>query len=165
MLLKALWMDSWPTNDHDSWTRGFISLISVKKTTDSLNARAGADSRASSETARPGEFQTFTCKPGNAKRCKQRVYRVPIRNVPETTFRNCPRRELTQELRERIARRVSIRNVTGTTFKNCANKEFKEFQLETSEKRRSRKRCKHTIYGISIRIARTEDLARRKVEG
>ena len=108
MLLKALRMDSWPTNDCDSWTQGFISLIFVEKSTDSLNARAGADSRASSETARPGEFQTFTCKPGSAKRSKQRVYRVPIRNVTETTFRNCPRKELIQELREQIVRRMPI---------------------------------------------------------
>ena len=105
MLLKALRMDSWPTNDCDSWTQGFISLIFVEKSTDSLNARAGADSRASSETARPGEFQTFTCKPGSAKRCKREVSELPVRNVTETSI------------------------------ENCANTEFNEFQLETLKPR------------------------------
>ena len=138
MLLKPLRVDSWPAFDDEKWIQDLISLIFVEKTTHSLNARAGADSRASSETARPGEFQTFTCKPGSAKRCKQRVYRMPIRNVTETTFRNCPRREFTQELREQRIHRAPIKNVTETTIKNCANREFKEFQLETLEKRRSR---------------------------
>ena len=96
MLPKPLRMDSWPSNYHAEWIQDFISLIFVEKTIHSLNARAGADSRASSETARPGEFQTFTCKPGSAKRCKQAVSELPIRNVTETPFENCANREFTE---------------------------------------------------------------------
>ena len=96
LLLKPLRVDSWPTNDHEKWIRDLISLIFVEKTTHSLNARAGADSRASSETARPGTFQTFTCKPGSAKRCKQEVSELPIRNVTETSIENCANTEFTE---------------------------------------------------------------------
>ena len=73
MLLKPLRVDSWPTNNHEKWIHDLISLIFVQKTIYSLSARAGADSRASSETAGPGEFETFTCKPGSSKRCKRIV--------------------------------------------------------------------------------------------
>ena len=96
VLLEPIRMDSWPTNDDDSWIRGLISLIFVKNTTHSMNARAGANSRASSETARPGEFQTFTFKPGSAKRCKQEVSELPIGNVTETSIENCANREFTE---------------------------------------------------------------------
>ena len=96
ILLKRLQMNSWPSNDHDSLIRGLIPLIFVEKTIHSLNARAGADFRASSETARPGEFQTFTCKPGSAKRCKQGVSELPIRNVTETSIENCANRKFTE---------------------------------------------------------------------
>ena len=96
MLLKPLRVDSWPKNDHDSWIQDLISLIFVEKTTHSLNARAGADSRASSETARPGTFQTFTFRTARAESCKRRVYRVPIRNVTETLIENCANREFTE---------------------------------------------------------------------
>ena len=64
MLLKPLRMNSWPTNDHHLWIRGWISLIFVEKTIDSLNARAGADSRASSETARRVSFKLLLANLG-----------------------------------------------------------------------------------------------------
>ena len=79
LLLKPLRVESWPTNDHDSWSRDLISLIFFEKPTHSLNVRAGADSRASSETARPGTFQTFTFRTARAESCKRRVEGVPIR--------------------------------------------------------------------------------------
>ena len=70
MLLKPLLVNSWPKNDYEKWIRDYISLIFVKKTTHSLNARAGADSRVSSETARPREFRTFTLRTARAESCK-----------------------------------------------------------------------------------------------
>ena len=93
LLLKPLRVEPWPTNDHDSWSRDLISLIFFEKPTHSLNVRAGADSRASSETARPGTFQTFTFRTARAESCKRRVEGMPLRNVRETTFRKCANRQ------------------------------------------------------------------------
>ena len=73
MLLKPLRVHSLPSNDHDSWIRNWILLIFVEKTIHSLNARAGAGPRASSETAGPGTFGTFTFRTARAESCKRRV--------------------------------------------------------------------------------------------